>query len=165
MAISYQDIRTERQCKAATGVSAKQFAHLTKLFGEAYEDLFGESISERRQNSSQDAQFESYADLLFFGLYSIKSGLTYDLIALSFNLSPSNAHANQATVLTVLQAALEKGGWMPKRAYTTDEEFIEDWRKEAAIMVDATEQKRQRPGNQEDQKAAYSGKKKPTRSK
>ena len=51
---------------------------------------------------------------------------------------------------------------MPKREYATDEEFIEDWKEESAIMVDATEQRRQRPGNQDDQKAAYSGKKKHT---
>ena len=163
MAISYQDIRTKRQWKAATGLSAKQFNHLTELFGQAYEDLFGESLSERREHSSQESTFSTYADLLFFGLYSIKSGLTYDLIALSFDLSPSNAHANQATVLTVLQAALEQGGWMPKREYATDEEFIEDWKEESAIIVDATEQNRQRPGNQDDQKAAYRGKKKRTR--
>ena len=95
MAIAYQDIRTNRQWKAATGVSAKQFNHLTKLFGQAYEEVFGDSLSERREHSSQDSSFNTYADLLFFGLYSIKSGLTYDLIALrSFDLSPSNAHAN-----------------------------------------------------------------------
>ena len=41
MAISYRNIRTKRQWKAATGVSRKQFTHLTKLFGEAYEELFG----------------------------------------------------------------------------------------------------------------------------
>ena len=165
MAISYQDIRTKRQWKAATGVRGKQFEHLTKLFGKSYEEIFGESIADRRENSSQEATFDSYADLLFFGLYSIKSGLTYALIGLSFNLSPSNAHANQATVLTILQAALERGGWMPVREYATDEEFIEDWREEAAMMVDATERKLQRPGNQADQKSAYSGKKKPTPSK
>lgn len=162
MAITYHDIRTKRQWKAATGVSSEQFTHLSKLFGEAYEELFGESLDERRESSSQEATFNSYADLLFFGLYSIKSGLTYDLIGLSFGLSPSNAHANQATVLTVLQAALENGGWMPKREYVDDEEFMQDWRDEAAVMVDATEHKRQRPGNQEEQKAAYSGKKKRT---
>ena len=53
MAISYQDIRTKRQWKAATGVSAKQFNHLSKLFGDAYEDLFGETIEERRESSTR----------------------------------------------------------------------------------------------------------------
>ena len=162
MSINYKDIRTERQWKASTGLNEQQFHHLVSLFGQSYENLFGESITERQSNSTQQSTFRSYEDLLFFGLYSIKSGLTYDLLGLSFGLSPSNAHANQAMVLGVLQAALEVGGWMPVREYTSDEEFIEHWKSEAGIMVDATEQRRQRPGNQIDQKADYSGKKKPT---
>ena len=124
--------------------------------------MFGESITSRQNNSTQSATFQSYEELLFFGLFSIKSGLTYDLIALSFNLSPSNAHANQSLCLNVLQATLEQGGWIPTREYRTVEEFVHDWKNEASIMVDATEQRRQRPGNQEDQEADYSGKKKPT---
>lgn len=94
MAISYQDIQTKRQWKASTGLSEDQFHRLAALFGEAYEDLFGESISERQSQSTEQATFTTYEDLLFFGLYSIKSGLTYDLLGLSFGLSPSNAHAN-----------------------------------------------------------------------
>jgi len=162
MAISYQDIRTKRQWRASTGLDEERFHKLVLLFAAAYEDMFGEDINSRQSNSSQSATFQSYEELLFFGLYSIKSGLTYDLIALSFNLSPSNAHANQSLCLSVLQAALEQGGWMPTRAYHTAEEFIQDWKNEATIIVDATEQRRQRPGNQNDQEADYSGKKKLT---
>lgn len=162
MAISYQEIRTQRQWRASTGLSEKQFLKLVPLFGKAYKELFGEDIEERQSHSTEQPRFTSYSELLFFGLYSIKSGLTYDLLGLSFGLSPSNAHANQATVLTVLQAALEQNGLMPIREYANDEEFIEHWKEESSILVDATEQKRQRPGNQEDQKKDYSGKKKRT---
>lgn len=162
MAISYEEIRTQRQWKASTGLDENQFHKLVPLFGKAYEELFGEDIESRQSHSTEQSTFTSYTQLLFFGLYSIKSGLTYDLLGLSFGLSPSNAHANQAMVLTVLQAALEQNGLMPIREYASDEEFIEHWKEESSILVDATEQKRQRPGNQEDQKKDYSGKKKPT---
>lgn len=162
MAISYQEIRTQRQWRASTGLDENQFHKLVPLFGKAYENLFGENIETRHSNSTEQPTFTNYSELLFFGLYSIKSGLTYDLLGLSFGLSPSNAHSNQATVLTVLQAALEQNSLMPIREYASDEEFVEHWKEEAGILVDATEQRRQRPGNQEDQKADYSGKKKPT---
>lgn len=162
MPISFTDIRTNRQWKSSTGLSAEQFQKLVPMFASAYEELFGESISNRQNNSSGTATFSSYEEFLFFGLYSIKSGLTYDLLALSFGLSPSNAHANQSTCLTVLQAALERGGWMPKREYSTEEEFKAHWQQEASIIIDATEHRTQRPQKQEDQKAGYSGKKKPT---
>ncbi|MEO1255279.1 MAG: hypothetical protein AAFY41_10395 [Bacteroidota bacterium] len=162
MAISYQEIRTQRQWRASTGLSEEQFLKLVPLFEKAYKELFGEDIEERQSHSTEQPTFTSYSELLFFGLYSIKSGLTYDLLGLSFGLSPSNAHANQATVLTVLQAALEHNGLMPIREYANDEEFIEHWKEESSVLVDATEQKRQRPGNQEGQKKDYSGKKKRT---
>lgn len=163
MAISYQSIRTHRQWRASTGLTEFQFHDLVDSFSQAYEEMFGESIADRQIKSSQEAVFQSYEDLLFFCLYSLKSGLTYDLLGLSFDLSPSNAHANQAMAVNVLQLALELRGFMPKRAYLSDEEFAAHWNKESDIMIDGTEQRRQRPVDQEEQKKDYSGKKKLTR--
>lgn len=74
--------------------------------------------------------------------------MTYNLLGLSFDLSRSNIHAKQGMVLNVLQSALEQGGYMPKRIYSSNEEYIADWNNEASIMVDGKEQLRQRPNNQ-----------------
>ena len=160
MAISYKTIRTERQWRSSTGLTQNQFKQLSELFGLAYKELFGEGISERQSNSPVTSTFQTYEDLLFYGLYSIKSGLTYDLLGLSFDLAPSNAYQMQSLSLTVIQAALEQGGYMPTRHYDTVEDFKEHWKSEGAIMVDATEQRRQRPGNEQEQRKDYSGKKK-----
>lgn len=159
MAISYKEIRTERQWRASTGLSKEQFNKLVPLFEQAYVQLFDETIDDRQSGSPADRTFKSYAELLFFGLYSIKSGLTYDLLALSFDLTPSNAYQMQSLSLQVLQSGLELGGYMPKREYATEEEFKQHWLEEAEVIVDATEQWRQRPGNQDKQNDAYSGKK------
>ena len=160
MSISYKDIRNDRQWKASTGLSQAKFEILVKLFGQTYEDLFGESLDERRDNSTSESTFKTYADLLFFGLYSIKSGLTYDLLGLSFDLSGANAYKNQAICLRVLQATLAQGDYLPQRVYNTVEEFKAHWKEEAEILIDATEQRLQRPGNEQDQRSDYSGKKK-----
>ena len=125
MAISYKDVRNDRQWKASTGLSEQQFNTLVKAFGEAYEILFGESMVDRQSNSTAQSTFRSYEDLLFFTLYSLKSGLTYDLLGLTFGLEGSNAYQNQALGLRVLRAALERGGHMPKRTYQSVEEFKE----------------------------------------
>ena len=162
MAISFRSIRTERQWRASTGLTQNQFYKLVNLFSEAYEEMFGETLSDRQSEGGSSNRFQTYEELLFFGLYSIKSGLTYDLLGLSFDLSPSNAHANQGLVLSVLQAALEIGGYLPARVYHSEEEFKAHWNQEAALMVDGTEQRRQRPENHEEQKKDYSGKKKHT---
>lgn len=162
MAISYKDIRNERQWKASTGLSEQPFFALVKIFGEAYQHLFGVTMSERQNNTTNESTFKTYEDLLFFTLYSLKSGLTYDLLGLTFGLDGANAYQNQALGLRVLRSALERGGQMPKRAYESVAEFKEHWSEESEILIDATEQRRQRPGNQDDQKEDYSGKKKPT---
>lgn len=159
MAINYKDVRNDRQWKASTGLSEEQFFKLVKLFGQSYEMLFGVSMEERQNNSTASSTFRTYADLLFFTLYSVKSGLTYDLLGLTFGLDGANAYQNQALGLRVLQSALEKGGYLPKRTYQSIEEFKEHWSGESEIIMDVTEQHRQRPGNQEDQKEDYSGKK------
>ena len=160
MAIKYQDIRNERQWKASTGLNEKQFFTLANMFGQSYEQLFGVTMTERQGNSTAESTFKSYEDLLFFTLYSIKSGLTYDLLGLTFGLDGANAYQNQAIGLRVLRAALQTGGHMPKRTYESVEEFKEHWSEESEIFIDATEQRRQRPGNKEEQKEDYSGKKK-----
>ncbi|MCB0533489.1 MAG: hypothetical protein KDD14_14900 [Saprospiraceae bacterium] len=159
MAISYKDVRHERQWKASTGLSEEQFFKLVKLFGQAYEMLFGVSIAERQNNSTATSTFRTYADLLFFTLYSVKSGLTYDLLGLTFGLDGANAYQNQALGLRVLRSALEQGGYLPKRTYQSIEEFKEHWSEDSEIIMDVTEQRRQRPSNQEEQKEDYSGKK------
>lgn len=159
MAISYKEVRNDRQWKASTGLSEEQFSKLVKLFGQSYEMLFGVSMGERQKNSTASSTFRTYADLLFFTLYSVKSGLTYDLLGLTFGLDGANAYQNQALGLRVLQSALEKGGYLPKRTYQSIEEFKEHWSGESEIIMDVTEQHRQRPGNEEEQKEDYSGKK------
>lgn len=162
MAISYEEIRTERQWKASTGLSKNQFFELVELFGKAYEEIFGESMPSRQENSTSSSTFKSYADLLFFGLFSFKSGLTYDLLGLSFGLSSSNVYQNQSLVLRVLETTLAKNGHMPKRMFHSEDEFKEYLQNEPSILIDVTEHRIQRPENQDEQKAGYSGKKKHT---
>lgn len=101
-------------------------------------------------------------DLLFFTLFSIKSGVTYDVLGLTFGLDVANAYQNQALGLRILRATLKASGPLPKRMYESIEEFKKHWSQEDEIFIDATEQRRQRPSNSEEQKDDSSGKKKHT---
>lgn len=161
MAITHTNVRNERQWKASTGLTSTHFYELVKEFGLSYEEIFGVTIEERKNNSTTESVFKTYADLLFFTLYSIKSGLTYDLLGLTFGLDGSNAYQNQALGLRVLRAALNSSGSLPKRTYESVAEFKEHWSQESKVFIDATEQRRQRPSDPSEQKADYSGKKKP----
>jgi len=75
MAITYNEVRNDRQWKASTGLSEEQFFKLVKMFSEAYERLFGVSMADRQSNSTNESTFKTYEDLLFFSLYSLKIGV------------------------------------------------------------------------------------------
>lgn len=165
MSITYQQIRNERQWRASTGLSESQFHKLVSSFKQTYEEFLGEGISDGQKALPNERKFQTYEDLLFFILYSIKSGLTYDLLALSFNLDRATAFRYQSFGIRILEMTLEALDYLPKRFFEDLDEFQTYMSSEDQLLLDASEQKRQRPQNQQDQKKTYSGKKKPTRSK
>jgi len=162
MAISYKDIRNARQWRASTGLKKDQFLKLVGEFKITYEDLFGESIEERQSGTGNKSKLPSYEDLLFFILYSIKSGLTYDLLGLSFDIDKGTAYTTQAYGLQLLEETLQRTGDMPVRIFKDIDEYREMMKNQDTLLIDGTEQRRQRSGNQEEQKDDYSGKKKRT---
>ena len=161
MSISYTHIRDKRQWKASTGLDENQFRKLVEDFKLTYEDFLGENIEERTNNSSSETHFAKYEDLLFFLLYSIKSGLTYDLLALNFNMNRGSAFRIQTFGLRILEMTLQRLDFLPKRFFEDLEDFKDTMSEHEELLLDGSEQRRQRPGNQEDQKEDYSGKKKP----
>ena len=163
MALSYQDIRDERTWRATTGLGSKKFFQLADHFKVTYEEFLGETIEQRHEGAKDAATFATYADLLFFLLYSIKTGSTYDVVAFSFGMDRANAFRNQAFGMSILRMTLAQTGDLPKRVYESVEEFKQDLDKHESLLLDATEQVRQRPGNEDDQREDYSGKKKPIR--
>jgi len=162
MSISYKKIRDNRQWRASTGLDESQFKKLVLEFKLTYEDFLGETITDRVKNSSKKSRFISYEELLFFLLYSIKSGLTYDLLGLSFDIDRGNAFRNQTFGLRILEMTLQRLDFMPKRFFEDLDDFKNSMSEHEQLLLDASEQRRQRPQNQEDQKDDYSGKKNPT---
>jgi hypothetical protein len=162
MAISYKDIRDDRQWRASTGLNKEQFFDLVKEFKITYEDFLGETLEERQSSSTNESKLRTYEDLLFFILYSIKSGLTYDLLGLSFDMDRGGAFRQQTFSLRILEMTLQRLGHMPKRFYENLQDFKTQMAEHEEIILDASEQRRQRPQDQEDQKDDYSGKKKDT---
>lgn len=156
MAISYKDIRDNRQWRASTGLNEEQFFELVKEFKITYENFLGESVS----SSKSDTKLHTYEDLVFFILYSIKSGLTYDLLGLSFDMDRGGVFRQQAFLLRILEMTLQRLGHMPKRLYQDMQEFQNHMEQEEAIILDTSEQRKQRSQNQQVQKKEYSGKKK-----
>ncbi len=165
MKLKIEDLKTDRQWRAATGFDQGRFKKLLVVFSASYLKLHGKPVAERQADIETDPSLTSEEELLFFTLFSVKAGLTYDLLGLVCGMDASNAKRNQQLGLKVLEAGLAATGCLPKREFKDAEEFARYLKDEKTLIFDGTEQRTRRPGDDEEQRKNYSGKKKTTRSR
>lgn len=140
-------------------MSQKQFEFLAGEFSLSYFDIFGKTVEERQENGPKEAQLKTPEDLLFFVLFSFKTGLTEDVLGFIFGIDRSNVSRNRHLALRILRATLNRLGLLPKREFKDVREFETYFIGHTALILDGTEHRIQRPQNQEEQKDCYSGKK------
>lgn len=157
--ISYKHIKSERQWKSVTGLSSLQFHKLCKEFRLSFERLYQVNIEEHSSNLDAQLLLPTYEDCLFFVLFQLKNGLSYDSLGLLIGTDGGNAHDNFERHLTVLESALIHMGKMPKREFKDVAEFEAYFKENKDIILDATEHPTQRPKGYNAQKELYSGKK------
>jgi len=121
--------------------------------------LYGKSVAERQADIEVAASLTSEEEFLFFTLFSLKAGLTYDLLGLVCGMDTANAKRNQELGLRVLEQSLAIAGCLPKREFKDAAEFAEYLKNEKTLIFDGTEQRTQRPSDEGAQKENYSGKK------
>jgi len=165
MKLHKSELTTERQWRAATGFDQDRFEKILELFTKSYLNLFGRSVAARQSELEVTPHLTSEEELLFFTLFSLKSGLTYDLLGLVCGMDAANAKRNQDLGLQVLEHTLKEADCLPKREFKNAAEFAKYLENEDTLIFDGTEQRMQRPCKQEVQKAHYSGKKSATRPK
>lgn len=161
MKLQLSELTTERKWRSATGMDKERYYKLLEIFKVSYQEMYGKSI-EQKQTAEKRFEFviSSEEELLYFTLFSLKTGLTYDLLGLVCGMNGSSAKKNQQIGLKVLSYALKKPGYMPVRYLETKAEFEQLFQDIEELLIDATEQLRQRPQDKEEQKMSYSGKKK-----
>ena len=159
MKIQLSDLTTERKWRAATGFDQQRFEKLLKLFKEFYVKIYGKPIQERQVQTEIAYCLNSEKELLFFTLFSLKSGLTYDLLGLVCGMEASNAKRNQQTGVKVLQRIFQELDYAPKHKFMAINEFLEYFADTEELIIDATEQTIQRPADKKNQKQYYAGKK------
>ena len=162
MKISIDDLKTERQWRSATGYTEEKFRKLLAVFEPIYIRKMGEAIEVIKAKSPRESAIKTCEDLLFFTLFSLKSGLTYDNLGLVTGMDGSNAKRNQDLGVSFLKETLQAAEVAPKREFASVEEFQELFKDAEALIIDGTEQRVERPQDEGSQKANYSGKKKLT---
>lgn len=159
MKIKLHELTTDRKWRAATGLDKKRFYNLLPVFEDSYLAVNGKSIAYKQEEMQTEFAIQSEAELLYFTLFSLKSGLNYDLLGLVSGMDGSNAKRNQATGIAVLNHAISKLGHMPRRNFMNKKDIEAFFSDIDTLIIDATEQKIQRPLDPEKQQEHYSGKK------
>lgn len=162
MKISIRDLKTDRQWRSSTGYDEKRFSGLLVFFERKYQEIFGEKIEDIKARSPKQSAIKNCEELLFFTLFSLKSGLTYDVLGLVTGMDGATAKRNQEVGILVLKAVFEETGDAPKREFRTVKEFESFFEQDETLIIDGTEQYIERPQNKNKQKQNYSGKKKLT---
>lgn len=159
MQLQITDLTTARQWCAATGCTQAQFEKLLGLFTPSYFELFGQTVAQRQTEIEVTPSLTSEAELLFFTLFSLKAGLTYDVLGFVSGMDASNAKRNQTLGLKVLEHALAAAQCLPRRGFKDAAEFAEYLQAETTVVLDGLEQRMQRPHEDAVQRDFYSGKK------
>jgi len=159
MKLQITDLKDDRQWAAVTGCQKAQFQKLLTLFQTSYLEICGKTVAERQAALDIPPSLPSEEDLLFFTLFSLKSGLTYDALGFVSGMDGSNAKRNQTFGLSVLKHALAQAQCLPARTFANAEEFAAYFHDEQKLIFDGVEQRTQRPGKQGAQAECYSGKK------
>ena len=165
MKISVQDLKTPRQWRASVGCDAHHFEELLVIFRAAYAALNQVQLADRMVIHPVGSCMKDEADLLFFTLFSCKSGLTYDVLGLVCGMDAATAKRRQDEGLAILREALRFADCLPEREFQSPAELQRYFSKRRAVLLDATEFATQRPQEKCAQKAHYSGKKNSIRSK
>ena len=160
MKLTISDLTQDREWRASIGMSKKQFFILLEPFKKAYFDTYQKELAKRKVDVNIDYCIKNEEELLFFTLFSLKAGLTYDVLGFVSGMNGSNAKRNQKIGLDILAKTLTELDVMPKRKLLTVKDFEELFKEEKDLIFDATEQRVQRPVDYEKQKEFFSGKKK-----
>lgn len=163
MQLQISNLNTDRQWAAVTGFTSAQFQNLLELFTRSYLELHGKTVTERHAEIEVAPSLASEEELLFFTLFSLKTGLTYDALGFVSGMDASNAKRNQQLGLEVLEHALSAAQCLPRREFKNAAEFAQYLQSETTIIIDGLEQRVQRPDDDETQRDFYSGKKSVTR--
>lgn len=158
-----EKIYNERQLKAVTGLSLKQFSILLPIFDKIIiEQKEKNKAGKIKPNNGSKGKLETSKDKLLFILCYLKCYSTFDHLGFQFNMSGPNASTLANAILPVLLQALGHLDVLPVTEFKTPEEMRRAFKNIGTLLVDATERPIQRPQDHETQEEHYSGKKKGT---
>jgi hypothetical protein len=165
--LKYEDLKKKpKDLLAATSLTVDEFEALLPVFGETYEATWPADQTmdgqprQRRRGGGGKATLDRLEDKLLFILVYEKTYPLQTMLGLQFGLSQGRANIWIHRLLPVVDQALARMKLVPERAGQAVAENALASEGGADLVIDGTERRRQRPQDEGQQQAQYSGKKK-----
>jgi hypothetical protein len=166
--LEYQRLKKDRrQLLALTGLTDKEFVALHEAFCTAYATVYqGDQTAagrtrQRRSGGGRKGQVGTTEQQLVLSLGYLKPYPRQALVGAMFELSQSRANRGLQRLLPRGKRAVEDLGVVPSREPAQFAEQERDHPEAAALIIDGTARRRQRPKNPAKQALPYRGKQKP----
>lgn len=155
-------LRTDRMCKALTGISIREFEELVPDFEAYYEEFVAKRKKERirKIGGGRDSKIETAKEKLFYILWYMKTYPTFDVASFNVGFARSSACTWMHDLLPILELTMKRKFVLPQRKISDPEEYFRLFPEAKEVFVDAVERLKQRPKKKKAQQKAYSGKKK-----
>jgi len=149
-------LSNDRTSQAAIGLTKAVFEKLVPDF----EMGLKKCTEKKSYRGGRPDKQKTSQEKLFFILFFLKNYPTYDVLGIQFGLHRSNAFRKVNRFMGALQIALKGNGSLPAESIGELNKRLEGVK---LVIIDGTEQRKNRPKDNEKQKNYYSGKKNITR--
>jgi DDE superfamily endonuclease/Helix-turn-helix of DDE superfamily endonuclease len=155
-------LRTDRMCKALTGLTVREFTTLLVDFSWNYTEIEAKKKTKRKRKIGGGAKgiLETMDDKFFYSLFYLKTYPTFDVASFYVGFGRSKACEWAHRLFPVLEQTMRRKLVLPQRKISDPEEFLRLFPEVAEVFVDGVERLKQRPKKKKAQTKAYSGKKK-----
>lgn len=155
-------LRTDRMCKALTGLSVHEFESFVTDFEIYYKEFEAKRKKERirKVGGGRDSKIETAKEKLFYILWYMKTYPTFDVASFFVGFARSSACTWMHDLLPILELTMKRKFVLPQRKISSPEEYFRLFPEAKEVFVDAVERLKQRPKKKKAQQKAYSGKKK-----
>ena len=151
----YHKLRIEKQYKATTALSRKEFAHLYEYFQQYYV-----AKQANPHPSTHQPVFTDSREAPFFVLHYLKAYPTLECTGLYFWIGVQTVSDYLKRTKACLRAALEEMDQMPPSLFASQQDYDKAFEGVDYLLIDATEVRANRSKDSDGQRFIYSGKKK-----
>ena len=155
-------LRTDRMCKALTGLKVSEFNNLVIDFEWNYKEFEVKRKKDRvrKLGGGRTSKLTTAKEKLFYVLWYMKTYPTFDVASFSVGFARSSACTWMHDLLPILEQTMKRKLVLPIRRISDPEEYFRLFPEAKEVFVDAVERLKQRPKNKKQQNKTYSGKKK-----